>query len=89
LGETYAADFEDGTQYRAEQTSHHPPISHFMFIGPDKRFVYTGYGSFTTNTGMNSITINVSGERKIVFDDGQVIIFQNSTVSISEIVGIV
>jgi hypothetical protein len=60
-----------------------------MFIGPEKRFVYTGYGNFMTSTGMNSITVNVSGGRRIVFDDGQVINFENSTVSVNEIVGIV
>lgn len=80
MGETYAGNFEDGTEYCAEQTSHHPPISHFMFTGPDKRFVYTGYGNFMASTAVNSIVVNVTGGRRITFDDGQVINFENSTV---------
>ena len=29
-GETFQAEFPDGTQIFAEQTCHHPPISHFQ-----------------------------------------------------------
>ena len=29
LGETYQSRFNDGTKCFLEQTSHHPPVSHF------------------------------------------------------------
>ncbi len=80
LGETFNGEFEDGTQFYAEQTCHRPPISHFMMVGPQDRFVYTGYGNFAAHTSMNSITVDVTGGRKIVFDDGQSISLCNSTV---------
>jgi hypothetical protein len=80
--------FEDGTEYYSEQTYHKPLISHFMFIGPDKRFVYTGYGNFHANTGANSVVINVTGDRRITFDDGQLIVLENCDVSLMLIIGI-
>lgn len=83
MGETFTAVFEDGTEYYAEQTCHRPPISHFMFVGPEEHFLYTGYGNFEAHTGANSIIINVTGNRKITFDDGQTISFRNSDVTFS------
>ena len=80
LGETYNGEFEDGTKYYAEQTFHHPPISHFMFYGPNDSYVYTGYGEFAAHPGLNYITINVIGGRKIVFKDGVAFYFVNATV---------
>lgn len=81
LGETFNATFEDGTEYYSEQTFHKPLMSHFMFIGPDKHFIYTGYGHFNANTGANSVAITVTGDRRVVFDDGQLILFDNCSVN--------
>lgn len=52
-----------------------------MFTGPEKRFVYTGYGNFMASSNVNSIVVNVTGGRKILFDDGQTVLFENSTVA--------
>ncbi len=80
MGETFNGEFEDGTKYYAEQTCHRPPISHFMFVGPEDKYVYTGYGNFAAHSGMNSVTVNVTGGRKIVFADGQTITFNSADV---------
>ena len=56
-----------------------------MFVGPEERFIYTGYANFAAHSTMNSITINVTGGRKVVFDNGQTILFESSTVKISKI----
>jgi len=51
-----------------------------MLVGPQAKFVYTGYGNCAAHTGMNSITVNVTGSRKIAFDDGSAIILSNTDV---------
>lgn len=43
LGETYQAFGADGARIYAEQTSHHPPISHFIVDGPNDIYKVTGY----------------------------------------------
>lgn len=40
-----------------EQTSHHPPISHFYMQGPKKLFKYYGFGNFATAGGLNSLNV--------------------------------
>lgn len=42
LGETIKGHLDDGTQLYAEQICHHPPISCFYGIGPDKNYLYYG-----------------------------------------------
>lgn len=59
-----------------------------MFIGPDRRFVYTGYGNFAANTGANSVFINVTGDRRITFDDGQLVVLENCNVICVRTVGV-
>ena len=51
-----------------------------MFYGPEDKFVYTGYGHFAAHTGANSIVVNVTGGRKLVFEDGQTVTFNNADV---------
>lgn len=34
LGETFQGSYPDGSKLYAEQTSHHPPVSSFLVIGP-------------------------------------------------------
>ena len=79
LGETFNGEFEDGTKYYAEQTCHHPPISHFMFYGPNELYVYTGYAQFAAHSGFNSLTINTTGRRRIQFKDGMTVDLDNTT----------
>lgn len=44
LGETSTYVTESGMHLYTEQTSHHPPVTHFHLIGPpDCRFEYSGY----------------------------------------------
>jgi hypothetical protein len=81
LGETFNAEFEDGTKYYAEQTTHHPPVSHFLLVGPDECYKYGGYGIFAAHPSFNSITVNVTGTRTIIFHDGTKVVFNNSNVT--------
>lgn len=43
LGETFQAEFEDGTLAFLEQTSHHPPITNWQLFGKDKKYHFFGY----------------------------------------------
>lgn len=79
MGETYSGEFEDGTRFYAEQTCHHPPVSHFMFYGPDDLYIYTGYAQFAAHPSFNSVTINTVGTRKVTFKDGFSVELQNCT----------
>ena len=56
-----------------EQTCHHPPISHTLVIGPNKRYVYSSWAECQVSFSMSSITVNAAGHKKIQFHDGQVI----------------
>lgn len=70
LGETYEGMFSDGSKIFLEQTSHHPPNSHFEVYGPNGDWYYAGYSSFSTSAGLNSCTIDNKGKRFIKFKDG-------------------
>ena len=43
LGETFQARGQDGAMIYMEQTSHHPPISHFLIEGPDNSYNMKGW----------------------------------------------
>ena len=75
IGETYEAAYSDGSLIYLEQTSHHPPISHYEIRGPNKCFYVSGYSTFKSSAGINSLTVINKGKRKIQFKDGQTIIF--------------
>ena len=75
IGETYEAAYSDGSLIYLEQTSHHPPISHYEIKGPNKCFYVSGYSTFKSSAGINSLTVINKGKRKIQFKDGQTIIF--------------
>jgi hypothetical protein len=59
-----------------------------MFYGPNNSYVYSGYGEFAAHPGLNSITVNVIGGRKIVFKDGMTFYFGNATVRFIISIGI-
>jgi hypothetical protein len=69
LGETYQGFYPDGTSIYMEQSSHHPPITSWLVIGPqlpgDGRPAYRMYGSgeWTASFRGNS----VRGEQKGTF----------------------
>ncbi|CAG9320769.1 KES1_4 [Blepharisma stoltei] len=85
LGETIHVKLEDGTDMYGEQTSHHPPVSHFQIIGPDKIYMMYGNAIYSAHAGFNSVTVTNSGKKTVSFKDGTVItvnfpsdIFQNT-----------
>lgn len=73
LGETLYGKFEDGTELYCEQTFHHPPISHFLIMGPSSLYRMYGYFNFSAKAGLNSVTINNTGYKTIEFPDGHTI----------------
>lgn len=70
LGETYQCMYQDGSKIYVEQTSHHPPVSHFEMYGPNKSFYIAGYSKFGSSAGLNSLTVTNKGKRFIRFPDG-------------------
>jgi hypothetical protein len=70
LGETYQARCPDGAQLYVEQTSHHPPISHFHVEGPDGKYQMSGYNECRVKFSMNSINVHAVGHKKFTFHDG-------------------
>lgn len=53
-----------------EQTFHHPPVSHYYMIGPNKNFIFHGYSNFSSSAGLNSLKLLNKGKRYIQFKDG-------------------
>lgn len=70
LGETYDMLYEDGSKIYLEQTSHHPPVSHYIMYGPNNSFKFSGYSLFTSSAGLNSLKLNNKGKRCIELNDG-------------------
>ena len=70
LGETYAWEWEDGTMAYWEQTNHKPPVTHAQFYGPDDCYVLSMHTGFAAKAGFNSLTLNVTGKKSIVYKDG-------------------
>ena len=70
LGETFEGYFGDGTQFYVEQSSHHPPVSHYEVYGPNKSYYYCGYSQFSSSAGLNTLYVNNKGKRYMKFKDG-------------------
>jgi hypothetical protein len=68
LGETQHGLLEDGTELFSEQTSHHPPVSHFYIDG--NGYKIHGYFNYTAKAGLNSVTVTNVGRRNFEFFDG-------------------
>lgn len=81
LGETYECMFSDGSKMYLEQTSHHPPISHYQLIG--KNYKINGYSTFKSSAGLNSLSVTNLGKRIIEFKDGTKIEFNHAKESFS------
>jgi hypothetical protein len=75
LGETFEMLWEDGSRVFLEQTSHHPPVSHFIMYGPKNSYTYHGYSNFSSNAGLNSLKVLNRGKRLLEFPDGTKISF--------------
>ena len=69
-GETYEMMWEDGSHEYLEQTSHHPPCSNFLLLGPNNNYKYYGYMNFKSNAWINSMKLTNSGKRWVDFKDG-------------------
>jgi len=70
LGETYQATFEDGTEVFCEQTCHHPPITAWELVGPDREYFLYGYGEWTASFRGNSVKGAQRGALFVDFKDG-------------------
>ncbi|OHS93320.1 Oxysterol binding protein [Tritrichomonas foetus] len=70
LGETYAGIWSNGTEIFAEQTSHHPPISDFLLIGPDNSWRCYAHADFDVDSGMNQVEVKQNGIFKLEMQDG-------------------
>jgi hypothetical protein len=71
LGETLYGKLEDGSDMYAEQSSHHPPITHFHIQNP--LYKLTGYFNFSAKAGLNTVTVTNNGKKTFTFNDGHVI----------------
>jgi hypothetical protein len=69
-GETYQAVYADGTKLYLEQTSHHPPISHFQMFGPGSSFKLFGYARMSASLSGNAIKGTQRGANVVQFADG-------------------
>ena len=77
LGETYQATMPDGSVVYCEQVCHHPPISYILMEGPDGLFRYSGYADIAIKAYINSINLEVKGNKVVQFKDGGKIVFGN------------
>lgn len=76
LGETYQARKSDGTTIYLEQTSHHPPTSNLLLVGPEKNYELFGYAVVNaTLTGANSLKGWREGKNIIKFKDSSMLTF--------------
>jgi hypothetical protein len=71
LGETLQGQLKHCQVY-AEQTSHHPPISHFQVIG--EHFLLQGYHEYQASTSANSIKARQVGVTQVEFSDHSILI---------------
>jgi hypothetical protein len=62
--------WEDGSKIYLEQTCHHPPISHFLMLGPNGLYRYHGHANYKTTAGLNSFKLQNKGMRHVEFQDG-------------------
>ena len=69
-GETYEMMWEDGSHEYVEQTSHHPPCSNFLLMGPNGNYKFSGYLNFKSNAWFNSMKLTNTGKRCVEFKDG-------------------
>lgn len=75
LGETYEANFADGTQIFCEQISHHPPISSWQVTGPKNIYHFYGHGQTAASARGNSLKGYQTGLNCVEFGDGTKITF--------------
>ncbi len=63
-----------GEKFYAEQTSHHPPITNFQLVGPNREYEYSGFFEYKAwPTGLSSLAGTRVGKQIITFNDGGLI----------------
>ena len=72
LGESVTRKWANGAQFWAEQTSHHPPISDVMVIGPDGQWKITGHCCAKIENGMKAINVIQDGVFRLTLESGEV-----------------
>jgi len=78
VGETYVAEKSDGTMLYCEQISHHPPVSAFLIVGPNRSYKLFGTGELDVQmTGFNHIIGRRIGKTTLEYPDGSKIVFTN------------
>ena len=58
-------------------TKTEPPTSNYLFEGPNGNYQYSGYLEVNANPGLLSVQVVPKGFRKVVFKDGQSIVFNH------------
>ena len=53
-----------------EQTSHHPPRSHYYIEGPNGNYLEHGHLTFTIRSNPYSASVDLIGNRTFIFKDG-------------------
>ena len=87
LGETFTAEMTDGSRIWLEQTSHHPPITHWFMLGPNDCFKFTGYGLIRAGlSGPNTIKASKIGKHVIEFKNGDIVEYTAPNMKISGVV---
>lgn len=82
LGETLQLEGQDGAKIYLEQTSHHPPASHYLIEGPNDNYKVSGYLEFAINSGLTSAKVTCKGHKLVEFKDGHSIKFNHNDDSI-------
>eukprot|EP00741_Cyanophora_paradoxa_P008863 tig00001388_g8580.t1 len=74
LGETFQAGWPDGSEVYCEQTSHHPPVSHFDVRGPGSApYHLHGFMQLGAAVRGNYVRVTHVGEHHATFPDGTTI----------------
>ncbi len=86
IGETTCQATDQGSTLYTEQTSHHPPISHFQLIGPASvPFILSGYVEFkvTLDYGFSSANCTMPGYLQLTLPNGDVMEFTTKAVKVT------
>lgn len=83
LGETLATRWPNGTQFFAEQSSHHPPVSDIQVLSPDNSYRCYAHANFDVENGMNQVEINQNGVFTLEITNGPTYTWEFPTVSAS------
>lgn len=87
LGETYSAHMIDGTKIWLEQTSHHPPITHWYMEGPSNLYKFFGHGQIKAGlAGPNTIKASKLGKHTIIFNNGDTLDYSAPDMQINGVV---